>query len=65
IPGGKAVDYAAARGAEFISGGINEMVTAADETTNDEFREKGIQEVAKGIASNPGDLKDLVVRRGR
>ena len=40
--------------------GINNSVTTTSENKNDDFAQKGTEEVVKGVVSNPGDLKKLV-----
>ncbi|WP_336604105.1 RHS repeat-associated core domain-containing protein, partial [Rothia nasimurium] len=53
-------EFGLTRGTEFAAGGINNSVTTTDENKNDDFAQKGIEEMAKGIISNPGDIKKLV-----
>lgn len=53
-------EFGFSRGTEFFAGGINNSVTTTDENVNEDFSQKGIEEIVKGLASNPGDLKKLV-----
>ena len=53
-------EFGFSRGTEFFAGGINNSVTTTDENVNEDFSQKGIEEIVKGLALNPGDLKKLV-----